>query len=166
MQTKQLLRKYILLYENIDFGDFEVTQEHLNNILKGYLEAAVWTDGEQLQDDYKNNLGYDESDWNDDENKQQIEFTIDDLEDDSKIQAYNDIKIFIKAAGLDALTEAVNENGFFQLGMDIWLTRNHHGAGFLDHNYENEIDLIVAAHNLKEVNIYLTDNNMLSFSNV
>ena len=181
MNTKQILRKYILLYENINFGDFTLDQDQLNEILKGYLEAALWTEEERLRDDYKGGLGYDEEDWNDESDNDDIEnlirikqklenkpfdrFVLDDLENNSKIQAYLDIKTFIKNAGLNAITEAVDENGWFKLGMDIWLTRNGHGAGFFDHNYDNEELLMNAAKGLKEVDLYLTDNNTLAFGN-
>jgi len=181
MDIKQLFKKHILLYESINFDNFTLEQSQLNNILKGYLEAALWTEEERLSDDYKNNLGYDESEWNDEDDNNEIEnlirikqnfentpfekFIVNDLENDSKIQAYLDIKTFIKNAGVYAVTEAVKENGWFKLGMDIWLTRNHHGAGFFDNNYDSEELLTNAAQNLKEVDLYVTDNNTLAFSN-
>ena len=68
-------------------------------------------------------------------------------------------------AGSEAVKEAIDENGLFQLGMDIWLTRNGHGAGFFDHQYENEKALTNAAHQIREVDMYLTANNTLAFTN-
>ena len=183
MKVKNIFRKHLRLYEAISgLEEFELEQGDLNAILKGYLEAALWTEEEKLSDDYKQNLGYDENDWDDDTDyedevekiikmRQKLErmnfdkFIVDDLENNSKIQAYLDIKNFIKMAGPNATMEAIQENGLFKFGMDIWLTRNRHGAGFFDHNYEHDKELMNAAHNLKEVDLYLTDNNTIAFSN-
>lgn len=171
------------MYEAISgLEGFELEQGDLNAILKGYLEAVLWTEEERLSSDYRESLGYDENDWDDDTDyeddvekiikmKQKLErtgfdrFIVDDLENNSKIQAYLDIKNFIKMAGPNAVMEAIQEGGYFQLGMDIWLTRNRHGAGFFDRNYENEKQLTFAAQNLKEVDLYITDNNTIAFSN-
>lgn len=183
MKVKSIFRKHLRLYEAISgLEGFELEQGDLNDILKGYLEAALWTEEEKLSDDYKETLGYDEDEW-DDENdyedeveniirmRQKLEktpfdgFVLNNLENDSKIQAYLDIKNFIKMAGPEAVMEAIQENGLFKFGMDIWLTRNRHGAGFFDHSYEHEKELISAAHNLKEVDLYITDNMTIAFSN-
>lgn len=120
----------------------KLTQEDLVEVLKGYLTGAIWTEGETTD-----------------------KFTIDDLSEDSQIQAYIDIKEFIKNAGEDAVSEAVEEHGLSHLGMDIWLTRNSHGAGFFDHSYEHEDELMKAAHDLKGVELYVGDDNELHFSN-
>lgn len=183
MKVKNIFRKHLRLYEAISgLEEFELEQGDLNAILKGYLEAALWTEEERLSDDYKQNLGYNENDWDDDTDyedevekiiklRQKLErmgfdkFIVDDLENDSKIQAYLDIKNFIKMAGPSATMEAIQENGLFKFGMDIWLSRNGHGAGFFDHNYEHEKELMNAARNLKGVDLYLTNNNTIAFSN-
>jgi hypothetical protein len=47
--------------------------------------------------------------------------------------------------------------------MDIWFTRNGHGAGFFDHNYENEDLLINAGKNLKSKDLYVGDDGKLRF---
>ena len=64
-------------------------------------------------------------------------FWREDIEPNSQIQAYQDIKKFIELAGKDAIAEAIQEYGFSQLGHDLWLTRNRHGAGFFDRTYEH-----------------------------
>lgn len=179
-RLRRIVRRHVFLYESVT-PTGELTQEQMNEILKGYLEAALWTEEERLSDDYNQGQEYDEKDWNDDDDNDEIEklirmknklnqvpferFVVEDVETDSKIQAYVDIKNFIKIAGPAATMEAIQENGFFKFGMDIWLTRNRHGAGFFDHNYEHEKELMNAAHNLKGVDLYLTDNNTIAFSN-
>jgi len=91
------------------------------------------------------------------------EFINDFIDDNSKIEAYLDIKKFIQTAGDVAIQEAIDENGLFQLGMEIWLTRNGHGAGFFDHNYENEEVLTSSAKKLKSKDLYIGDDGMLYF---
>lgn len=160
----------------------DLSQEDLNEILKGYLEAAIWTEEERLKEDYDSEYGYNEDEYNEDDeeeteldklvriqtqfNSKSIEsFVVEDLEGDSKVQAYIDIKTFIKNAGKDAVEETIQDQGLFRLGMDIWLTRNGHGSGFFDHSYEHEKELMDAGQNLKSVDLYITDNLTLAFSN-
>jgi hypothetical protein len=154
-------------------------QNDINQILKGYIDAALWTEEERLKDDYQSEYGDEEEyDSEDDEleklikisanlNKKSFEnFTREDIEPDSLIKAYTEIKKFLDLAG-DSVIEAIETNGLERLGHDIWLTRNGHGAGFFDHSYddENEKKLMQAAKALKEVNIYINDNLRLSFDN-
>lgn len=54
-----------------------------------------------------------------------------------------------------------------QAGHDMWLTRNHHGAGFWDHNSKRDADayaagqrLTTAAHALGEAYAYLADDGV------
>lgn len=168
------------LNEEIIVDNLHLTDEDVNEIMKGYLEAAIWTEEERLNDEsssYDDENDYDEEDESDAQiqfmrlmkNQLQttnvVSFTTEHIHPDSRIQAYLDIKNFVIAAGSIAISEALEENDKFQLGMDIWLTRNHHGAGFFDHNYENEQALMNAAHSLKEVDLYVGDDNKLYFSN-
>lgn len=140
-------------------NDFYVSDEELLEILKGYLEAALWTEEEQLTAEYESMFDYSED----------IDLGslgVDDLDDNSKIQAYIDIKKFIDLAGEQAISEALDDNGTFQLGMDIWLTRNGHGAGFFDHSYQFEEKLTNSGKQLKGVDLYLGDDLKLYFSNI
>jgi len=159
----------------------ELSQEDLNEILKGYLEAAFWTEEERLREDYEES-SYDEDEYNEDEEdedeseidklirlKNQFErlpfdsFISQGLDEDSKIDSYLDIKKFINLAGKEAVEEAIEDQGLFRLGMDIWLTRNGHGSGFFDHSYDddNEKKLMDAARSLKEKYLYIGDDNKL-----
>ncbi len=158
-----------------------LTQEDLNLILKGYITAALWTEEEQLRSSYKeNNPDFNQDD--EDEEQSDLEklirinskiqnepfnvFSEENIEPDSKIQAYVDIKNFLQQAG-PAAAEAITQTGLEQMGHDIWLSRNGHGAGFFDRNYEYETEktLMSVARNLKGVDLYLTDYNQLAFSN-
>jgi hypothetical protein len=152
----------------------DLTQSDINEILKGYIECALWTEEDRLKDD----ITYDPDDEEYEDMSEIQKLTIlngkfatksfkaflsDDIDVDSKIDAYKDIKTFIKTAGDVAVNEAINENGLFKLGMDIWFTRNGHGAGFFDHNYDNEDILINAGKKLKPVELYIGDDNKLYF---
>jgi len=160
-----------------------IDNENIKKILHHYIDAALWTEEERLNDDYgvNNDLVYGDDDKNafEDEiekivrlqsnlNKKGFEkFSREDMESNSVIKAYMDIKKFIKLVGEDVMIKAMEDASPEQIGHDLWLTRNHHGAGFFDGHYDYEIEekLIDAAHALGEVDLYLTDNATLSFSN-
>jgi hypothetical protein len=172
---KARLPKREIVKENYEFEEDELKQ-----ILKGYLDAALWTEEERLNDE-QGEYYYVEDDDESDESSEleklikltnnfkqkSIEsFSKDDIEPNSLIKAYLDIKNFINTAGY-FVEEAVEEHGYEQLGHDIWLTRNRHGAGFFDRGYDDETEkaLMDAAHKLKEVDLFINDNLKLSFSN-
>jgi len=56
---------------------------------------------------------------------------------------------------------AVEEYGLEQVVYDFWLTRNRHGAGFWDGDYENGEVLTDIAHSFGEVNTYEGDDHLL-----
>jgi hypothetical protein len=175
------LRKFIrkIIKEQIEgVGNLYITQEELNEVLKGYIEAALWTEEDNLKSQNGDDIELDnDEDDEEDEiekiirmqnslNKKTFEgFLSDDIDADSKIQAYLDIKNFMRIAGEGAIAEALDDNGAFKLGMDIWLTRNHHGAGFFDHSYIHEDELMSAARQIKEVDMYISNDNRVVFSN-
>lgn len=181
MKTKKItLNEIRNLVKEIIKEQYNLESNEINQIMKGYLDAALWTQEEELKNQYIPgeieswmDSGFDEEENELDKlikitsnfNKKSIEnFTKEDIEPNSLIKAYTDIKEFINLAG-NGVNEAIQKNGYEQLGHDIWLTRNHHGAGFFDHSYENEESLMSAAHKLKEVDLYINDNMKLSFSN-
>lgn len=180
---KIISESYQSMIDEIEVAQgLELSQEDLNEILKGYLEAALWTEEERLKDDYESEYGYDEDEYNEDDDEESEldkliriqtqfnskafeSFVTEDLEGDSKVQAYIDIKKFIQLAGKEAVEEAIQDQGLFRLGMDIWLTRNGHGSGFFDHSYDYEKELMDAGRSLKSVDLYITDDLTLAFSN-
>jgi hypothetical protein len=183
MEIRERIMNVIKGYLNENYigerGELQdLSQDDINEILRGYIECALWTEEERLRDEYR---GYDfeDDDDDDDEDNDEIEkmirlqnkfqsknfmvFASDDIDIDSKISAYEDIKKFIKSCGDEAIDEAIDENGLFQLGMDIWFARNHHGSGFFDRNYDNEEILTRCAQNLKEKYLFIGDDNKLYF---
>jgi hypothetical protein len=157
---------------------YGIAYEVIKEIITGYIECALWTEEERLNDEY----GGDHDDMFNDEDNDEIErlsklalnfnnknldsFTRDDIEDNSVIKVYEDIKSFITMSG-DAVKIAIDEHGAEQVGHDLWLTRNGHGAGFFDRGYDDDVEeqLMVSAKKLGGVDLYINDNMKLSFSN-
>lgn len=81
----------------------------IDRITKHYLIAALWSsvgeDGASLDEEYG----------------------LDDIAAETKAKSRKDVADFVDACGeaLCALSDA-------QVGLDFWLTRNGHGAGFWD----------------------------------
>ena len=179
VNSKQRLFE-MMSHVNPDFKlNEEVVSSDINKILSGYIEAALFTEEERLESDRTES---DYNPYNDDDAEDEMEklimitnnfkhkpfesFTRQDITPNSLITAYSDIKKFLAMAG-DSVDEAIESNGLDQLGMDIWYTRNHHGSGFFDrsYDYDTEKKLIEAGHALGEVDLYLTNNNLLAFGN-
>lgn len=116
----------------------------LNEFVKGYLEAAVWSstgeDGEPLDRDHSA----------DDFSKGSVEKAVED-----------------SASFIDANRELLDSTGgsWSQHGHDFWLTRNGHGAGFWDRGYGAAGDALTkAAHGFGEATVYVGDNGKLEIS--
>ncbi len=159
--------KYLKLYEEFN------TKIDMNAILNGYLECAIWTEEEKMSEDEDDEISSmyglsDEDDDIDDKNQHddirnmipKAEMTIDNVSDNAKIKAYNDIKKFLNYAG-----DAINGIEESQLGHDIWLTRNHHGAGFFDRGYPKNIakKLDDAATKLGDEYLFIGEDGMIHF---
>ena len=179
MELKKFIRTNIKKHLHEAYVDkdnklHDLSQQEINKILKGYIEAALWTEEERLKDDAT--MDIDDDDYEDMDEIEKIiqlkgkfdrktftSFVSQDIDINSKIDAYNDIKTFIRNAGDEAIKEAIDENGLFRLGMDIWLTRNDHGLGFFDHNYEHEDLLTSVAKKLKSKDLHVGDDGKLYF---
>lgn len=160
-----------------------ISNDYLQDIMKGYITCALWTEEERLKEESNQGFEqeYDDMDNADEENteldklvklqanmnKNFQSFSEEDIDANSLIQAYNDIKTFISNVNPEYIKETLQEKGAEQLGHDIWLTRNRHGAGFFDHNYDPDMEkqLTMAAQALKEVNLYVGDDGVLYFDN-
>lgn len=99
--------------EGLDTAEiFDVTSsfasDDLDSIENGYIEAALWTDAESVEG--KN---------------------VDDVDFQSHLQANQEIYKFIHE-NKDAVKEALKVYPAANIGHDLWLTRNGHGAGFWD----------------------------------
>jgi hypothetical protein len=145
--------KYLKLYEEFN------TELDIREIMKGYLTCAVWTEEERIKEDEEEEeiSGKYSEDSELKDLEQRTELNIHNFSDNSVLKAYEDIKKFLEYAG-DAV-EDIDEN---QLGHDLWLTRNHHGAGFFDHGYDDDIEKVLmdSAHKLGEEYIYSYDGKL------
>lgn len=147
----------------------------MKEVVNSYLEAALWTEEERMkeeeQEDIRSKYGEPEED-DDEEDKAEhisnlipkVDFNIDNISVDSKIKAYSDIKNFIEIVGEDTIID--NRIDEKMLGHDIWLTRNRHGAGFFDREFDFDVEkkLMDAAHELGEDYLYLGDDGLFHFS--
>lgn len=156
--------KYIKFYEN--FNEDNIVKKNINKIINSYIECAIWTDEEQLKyQDKRNNQEFykiSEEDWDESEIKElvnNIDLNIHNFEENSLIKTYLDIKKFLKLAG-----DAVNNIEESEIGQDLWLTRNHHGSGFWDRGYDEEISnkLTKAAKSLGEAELYIDNENKIN----
>ena len=171
--------KYLKLFETfINIGELNLTQEELNSILKGYIDAALWTEEEILKNQLPE-IDFNEDDEDDEKdeiekiiqlhdslNRKSIDnFTREDIDNDSLIDAYADIKKFIQLAGKKPVEYAIGEIGLERLGHDIWLTRNGHGSGFFDHSFDEDFErpLMDAGRKLGIKTLYVGDDMKLYF---
>lgn len=112
-----------------------IMKDKIKEILNHYLHTALWTE----------NLD--------------SEFGTENFDSKSRESAEKDIALFIEKAGslLDSLDLSL-------VGHDFWLTRNRHGAGFWDGDYEKEVGnkLTEISHTFKEINVE-TENGKVYF---
>lgn len=101
--------------------------------LEAYIETAIWSstdyDGQPLDD-----LG----------------ISIEHLNQEFLDQCRKDLDAFMEKA-LHLFTDEELDQGHIE--HDFWLTRNHHGAGFWDGDYENGDELTKIAHDFGEVDL-------------
>ena len=115
----------------------------MDNNLKQYIQTALWSsideDGESLDD----------------------RFSEADLSDEAKVRAENDWMSFLKQSG-----DLVEGLDLTDVAHDFWLTRNGHGAGFWDGDYEQELgkNLTKLAHTFSKVTLYVGNDGKLHFS--
>lgn len=135
-----------------------MTPDPLAAIRSGYIAAALWTSfaGDPLGADRDVSL-------------LDLGMTRDDLAPETVAQVDADIAAFIAATSDADRATWDEEYSEERVGHDLWLTRNHHGAGFWsrpDHRDPADLHdvarrLTDAAHALGEVDWYLGDRDML-----
>lgn len=122
--------------ENVDLNN--LTDRELNEILEGYLDAVIFTEEERIEEE----CGDEECDMR-----------IENVEEESKSKSLQDIKKFIDSC-LVGVKEVITKKGYAQLGHDIHLSRNGHGAGFFDRDYEFKDELQKCAESLGETYVF------------
>jgi len=118
-------------------------------MLEQYLVTALWS-----------SLNWDNQDENGNPEPLDNDYDVIDFSEKARSRSALECKLFCKKAG--TLLEGLDLE---QVGHDFWLTRNGHGAGFWDGDYEKELGdkLTAIAKEFPEINIYVGDDNKLYF---
>lgn len=121
----------------------EISEDRINEVLDNYMIAALWSSNDMDTDEPLD-----------------ANYSISDIAPNTKIQMYKDVKKFMED-NLDAIEESGMTDD--QLGHDIWLTRNGHGAGFFDRGYDKDIEdkLEKSARDMKGVDLEVGDDGMI-----
>lgn len=121
----------------------ELYQDKISPISIQYIETALW------------------SSVDDDGNDLDSLYSMHDLSTEAMNRVETDLMHFQNKAGslLDGLDLET-------VAHDFWLTRNGHGAGFWDGDYQKTTGeaLTALAHSFGEVDLYLGDDGKLYFS--
>lgn len=114
-------------------------------IVRSYLETALWSSTDPDNGDDPLDRAY----------------TVYDFAPEAVTSAVSDLAQFIDRAGA-----WVDGEDACQIAHDFWLTRNRHGAGFWDGNYETEQGkaLTELAHSFGECGAYVGDDGKVYFS--
>lgn len=116
----------------------------LDNFTRQYIITALWSttneDGDSLD-----NL-YDISDFAD----ETLEKIVKDCND-------------FRSKNLKLIVQALNDQDESTIAHDFWLTRNGHGSGFWDGDYNKSVGeaLTNAAHSFGEVDLYVGDDGKI-----
>ena len=112
--------------------------KNMDTFTESYITTALWssTDGEEPLDK---------------------EHTIDNIEDETIDKMIADCKKF------QNYSEEYEEHDDSQVGHDFWLTRNHHGAGFWDGDYEEPLatKLTDLSHEFGDFDLYIDDDGLI-----
>lgn len=128
-------------YINYFKEEKEIKYHDIDDILKNYLEAVLWTNGED--EDFEDKTIYDFSKSSIKNSKKEIEW-------------------FVKSAG-----KYINNISDDNIGHDLWLTRNGHGSGFWYRGYSEKItDLLEhLCELLGSVDAYVGDDEQVYIDN-
>jgi hypothetical protein len=127
-----------------DYPDLTIETSELNDdFFAAYVQAALFCSG-------------------DDETESFISrYQQEDIHPDTLEIMMNDCKKFIDLKGHLIIDEnCKRENCWSQAGHDFWLTRNHHGAGFWDGDWEKAIgdELTKTSHCFTGCDLYVGDD--------
>jgi hypothetical protein len=141
------------MYVDFDFIDFEskkeyakggeISEDRINEVLDNYMIAALWSSTDMDTDEPLD-----------------ANYSVSDIAPATRERMYKDVKMFIED-NYDAIEASGSSDE--QLGHDIWLTRNGHGAGFFDRGYDKDVEekLENAAREMKSVDLEVGDDGMI-----
>ena len=110
---------------------------------KAYFTTALWSSNDN------------------DDNPLDQEYSLDDLAPETIAQAKKDIDAFLKAIESQGLDTSEHDSD--QIMHDFWLTRNRHGAGFWDGDYEQDLGdkLTDISCSLGTIDLYAGDGGLI-----
>jgi len=116
----------------------------LDTMVRNYAECALWSSSEYDED----GNGGEPLDTN---------YTIDDIHPNTMASMREDCESFLRENMKDIGTE------YERAGHDFWLTRNGHGAGFWDGDWDDEIGnrLTKSAHSYGSIDLYVGNDGMI-----
>ncbi len=116
--------------------------QHLDTFTLAYVECALWTSDESPGS----------GEW-----AQHDEWTVENIDPAALADMIEDCKLFQQNHAEDIGSECE------RAGHDFWLTRNHHGAGFLDGDWPSESArrLTDASHFYGSVDLYAGDDGRI-----
>lgn len=118
----------------------------INKILNSYLVCALWS-------------SLDDNDENFDSNYSATDFTENFIN-----KSVADINHFLKLVDDANLSESLKQWDDEQIGHDLWLTSNGHGAGFWDRNFKDDdkiLSLVGFGTDLRDIYLYLNADNKI-----
>lgn len=140
---------------HIDLGDASETWNGLDRFTQSYIESVFWTELEH---------GTTRETWNPElHSSLPGDMTLADLAPETLEKMREDCADFQKAAAAEL--ELALENPRYDIeraGIDFWLTRNRHGAGFWDRGLGPVGDKLTdLAHGYGEAWLYVGDDNLI-----
>lgn len=115
---------------------------NLDKFVQQYLETALWADlpEENLHDG----------------------LTIENIHETSIATARRDCDQFL-TENSKIISRAIEQTSLTHVAYHFWLTRNHHGAGFWDGDYSEQLGerLTNAAQKFNELSIYVGDDGLI-----
>lgn len=129
--------RYLKIWENFDY-------DSQDKMLRGYLGTALWSERDVLIDNHNLDLEKD--------------FDLDDFTKEAIDKAKKDCELFKEKAG-----DLLNGLDLSIVGHDFWLTRNGHGAGFWDGDYEKSVGekLTQISKEFGVINLFLTEDDKI-----
>jgi hypothetical protein len=121
----------------------------MNDATRSYLETALWSSS-RCDDEGKDLGPFDD------------EYGPDDFDAESLTQATKDVSEFI--AYVEEKGWLSDGHSYAQVAHDFWLTRNRHGAGFWDGDYEHGEALTEWAHAYGSVDVLEIGNGKVGLS--
>lgn len=105
----------------------------INEILENYKEAALWS-------------------------SEIDSLTIHDLLPSLQTKMLTDVTTFVENNIKDLILSGLTSS---QIGHSLWLSQNHHGAGFFDYGMDQDIEdrLMDAAHKIGEYDLWVNELN-------